>query len=113
MSCPKFVFMCLHEHKHISMCVYVCVRLCLFARKPLRLSVASFWDWPDSYSSIEVLIQIVFVNVCVCVRVCLAPLVFSLIPVSGKHQPLKTQTAGFFPPRSPPRTKFGEQLGRP
>lgn len=27
MSCPKFVFMCLHEHKHISMCVYACVCL--------------------------------------------------------------------------------------
>lgn len=108
-------FFCLPDSRKclvqsLSSCVYMCVygHVCLH-QKPL-LTVCRFLLGPA-----WVLIQFVC-WACVCVYVRLAPLVLSLIPVSGKHQPFKTQMAGFFfplSPRSPPHTKFGEQLGRP
>lgn len=90
--------------------VFICVYMGMFVctRSLSWLSAASCWDRLEFWFSLCV------GRVCVYVR--LAPLVLSLIPVSGKHQPFKTQMAGFFfplSPRSPPHTKFGEQLGRP
>lgn len=93
-------FFCLPDSRKclvqsLSSCVYMCVygHVCLH-QKPL-LTVCRFLLGPA-----WVLIQFVC-WACVCVYVRLAPLVLSLIPVSGKHQPFKTQMAGFFFPPLP------------
>lgn len=82
MPCAKFVFVCL----------YVCIWACLFAPEASLDCLPLPAGTGLSFDSVCVL------GVCVCVYVRLAPLVLSLIPVSGKHQPFKTQMAGFFSP---------------
>lgn len=90
---------------YVRPCVFVCNRVfsCCGPLSPAQ-------RWPRSCCSVVVISQFA----CLCGSA--APLVLSLIPGSGKHQPLKLKRQGFFfflSPCSTPHTKFGEQLGRP